>query len=302
MKKVIVITGPTAVGKTDISIKLAAHYKSEIINADASQFRKGLDIGTAKIDISATAVKHHLIDILNPEDIFSIKDYQILARRKIEELSSSGMIPFLVGGSGLYINAVLGDYELENEGRNSRFQAQYDNYSNDELHHYLESLDPESAAKIHPNNRRRVLRALEASFFGTKISEKRSGINLIYDALIICLVCERSLLYERINKRVLIMIENGFIEEVKSLKNQGIDLDHVKDIGYQEINQYLENKLSLTQAIALIQQKTRNYAKRQLTWFKNKMNCIFLEIDYQNEEQTIKQSLELIDHFIEKKA
>lgn len=300
MQKVIVITGQTAVGKTDISLELAKMFNSEIINCDASQFRRGLNIGTAKIDLTKTDVPHHLIDFLDPNADFSIKDFQELARMKIEELSKRDIIPFLVGGSGLYINSTLGDYDLNINGRNTILEEKYQDYTNEELHKVLEECDYQSSLKIHPNNRRRVLRAIEASFQGNKISENIYGNKIIYDALIICLTCERSLLYERINKRVDMMIEQGWVNEVINLKDVGVDVDHIKDIGYHEINLFLENKLSLEDAKTMIQQKTRNYAKRQMTWFKNKMNCHFINMDYPNPYHTVDEISKLISDFINK--
>ena len=300
MEKVIVITGPTAVGKTDISIELVKLFNGEIINCDASQFRKRLDIGTAKIDLSKVEVVHHLIDIIEPTESFSIKDYQVLARNKIDELLTKNVLPFLVGGSGLYINSVLGDYRLENSGRNPDFSNQYKNFSNEDLHKLLESLDYESSVKIHHNNRRRVLRALESSILGDKISEKQEGNNYRYDSLIICLICERERLYERINKRVDIMLDNGWLEEVISLRNEGIDLNSIKDIGYKELNQYLNNEFTLDETKEIIKQKTRNYAKRQITWFKNKMPCHFIEVDYNNILKTITKTKFLIEDFLNK--
>jgi len=298
MEKVIVITGQTAVGKTDISLELTKMFNGEVINCDASQIRKHLNIGTAKIDLEKTDVKHHLIDILEPNDSFSIKDYQTLARNKINELISKDISPFLVGGSSLYIASVLGDYDLTVRGRNLDLETKYQHYSNEDLHKVLEEVDYQSSVEIHYNNRRRVLRAIDAALSGSKISENKTGSNLLYDALIICLTCDRPLLYERINKRVEIMFEQGFIEEVENLKKNGVDINNIKDIGYYEVNQYIEGNLSLDSAKDKIKQKTRQYAKRQMTWFKNKMDCVFIEMDYNNPDITLNKIKNLIENFI----
>lgn len=298
INKVIVLTGPTAIGKTNISLDIAKIYNCEIINADASQFRRGLNIGTAKIDLKNTSIPHHLIDIIDINDQFSIKDYQNLARMKINKLHIEGKLPLLVGGSGLYINATIGNYELDNKERDYLEEEKYSNYSNLELHNILIQLDYESSKKIHPNNRRRVYRAIQAAEEGSKISNLKSGNEIIYDSLIICLNTDRNILYERINSRFDLMIEAGWLDEVKQLKSKNINLDNIKDIGYKELNQYLDNMITFSEAKEIIQKKTRNYAKRQITWFKNKMNCEFINIDYDNYEATLIEIRKLIDSFL----
>jgi tRNA dimethylallyltransferase len=301
VKKVVVLTGPTAVGKTAFSLSIAKYLGTEIINTDASQFRKGLDIGTAKIDLKETDVPHHLIDFLDPEAEFSIKDFQDLARKKIAELHSLGMIPLLVGGSGLYINAALGDYKLDSPGRNLDFEKKYAGYSNAELHGLLARLDPPAAEKIHPNNRRRVLRALELAEAGERISENLSGRKLLYDALVICLVTDRATLYERINRRVGEMIKNGWLDEIRTLLAKGIDFSKIKDIGYKELAEYVVNGGDLELVLDDIRKKTRNYAKRQMTWFKNQMACVFVEVDYDNPQVTENRIKGLIAGFLPKR-
>lgn len=302
MAKVIVLTGPTAIGKTELSLSIARELNTEIINCDASQFRRDLDIGTAKIDLTKTDVVHHLIDILPIEAEFSIKDFQDLAREKIKELQERGKIPLLVGGSGLYINAVLGDYELSYPGRNPQFEKQFANFDDAELHAYLEILDPQAAEKIHPHNRRRVLRAIEASLLGVNISENRKGSALLYEALILCLNAPRELLYQRIDARVELMLASGWLEEVKNLKDRGVNLLGIKDIGYKELGAYLDGLLEFETVKSLIKQKTRNYAKRQLTWFRNKMDCVFIGVDYQDQEKTKAEIMEIIGKFVTIKA
>lgn len=281
MKKVVVITGPTGVGKTDLSITLAQHFNAEIINADASQFRRGLNIGTAKITpVEMKGIKHHLIDIINPEDDFSIMDYQIRGRKLIDEIA----IPFIVGGSGLYIQALITNYELSDVP--PRQENEYRFLSDDELYQLLESLDKKAAERIHPHNRRRVERYLEIIKHKGKVTPVQN--DYLYEALIICLTRPREVLYERINERCEKMLANGWLEECLTLKQQGIDLDKIKDIGYSDLNQYLEGKVDFETTKALIKQKTRHYAKRQMTWFRNKMNCIFVDLETNQEEPLLK--------------
>lgn len=298
MNKVIVITGPTAVGKTSFSLAVAKFLKTEIINCDASQFRKGLNIGTAKINLEETDVVHHLIDFLDTEAEFSIKDFQFLAREKISTLHNRGLIPILVGGSGLYINAVLGDYDFSLPGRDFEFENKYQDYDNEKLHNVLSELDLEAALKIHPNNRRRVLRAIAAALSGKKISENLKGKKLLYDALTICLLADRKLLYKRIDERVTEMIASGWLEEVKTLKRRGVDFQKVKDIGYRELAEYLDTGGSLPDVLEDIRRQTRNYAKRQITWFKNKMDCNYISVNYEKPQETEEQIQALIADFL----
>ena len=275
MKKVVVITGPTGVGKTSLSIKLAQIFGAEIINADASQFRRGLNVGTAKITIDEMqGVKHHLINILAPEDSFSIKDYQAMGRELIIKIDK----PFIVGGSGLYIQALITNYELEDTPE--RDEEKFSQYSNEELHKLLQSLDYEASIKIHPNNRRRVIRYLEiAQTKGLVTPVQR---DYLYDALVICLTRPREILYQRINERFDVMIANGWVDECRELINQGVNLANVKDIGYAEINSYLNGAIPFEDIKELIKQKTRHYAKRQMTWFRNKMDCHFIDLENDN--------------------
>jgi tRNA dimethylallyltransferase len=220
MKPIIVITGPTAVGKTALSIDLARKFNGEIINADASQMRRDLNIGTAKISIDEMKnVKHHLIDFLDPLDKFSIKEFQKIGRDLIDKIE----IPFIVGGSGLYIQALITDYQLDTS---SRDESQFDNLSNEELHTLLKEQDSEAAVKIHPNNRRRVSRYLEIIRDRGKV--QTSHPIPLYDVLTICLTTDRKILYDNINKRCDQMFVNGWIEECLDLKNKGIDLSLIK--------------------------------------------------------------------------
>lgn len=292
---VIVITGPTAVGKTDLSLEIVKRFNGEIINADASQFKRELNIGTAKIDLSKTDIPHHLIDIINPDTNYSISDYQKEGRKLINDLLTKDKLPFIIGGSGLYINALLYDYRFNAP---SRDETIYQNVSNEELFDILKELDYEASLNIPVNNRKRIIRAIELAKAGTKISENICDSVPIYPTVFICLTSDRNILYQRINKRVDIMFENGWIEECLLLKNKGYNLDLITDIGYKEINNYLNGSISLEETKEIIKKRTRNYAKRQMTWFRNKMQCIFVNIDYDNINNTYNEIINIINDFL----
>ena len=290
LKKVIVIVGPTGVGKTKLSINLAKKYNSEIINCDQSQMRKLLNIGTAKItNEEMDGVKHHLIDFLEPISEYSIKDFQDDARQLIDHMET---IPFIVGGSGLYIDAVITDYDLTNQKRDNDLEQQFKDLSNEELYNKLYDLNQDAALKTHPNNRKRVLRYLEIVLEKGSIENKPN--EPYYDALIIFLNKDRDILYDNINKRCEIMFNEGWIDEVKNLKELGYNIDLIKEIGYKEISDYLDGLLSYDEMIDKIKQETRRYAKRQITWFKNKMNCI----EVNNDENAYDYIVNIIDKFL----
>lgn len=271
--KVYVIVGPTASGKTDLSIKLAKKINACIINADASQFRKDLNIGTAKISKKEMdGIDHYLIDIIDANDDFSIYDFQKMGRNILnDELKKRNVV--VVGGSGLYINALLFDYDLSSEKRDFN-NDKYNCYSNEELFNKLVEINPELAKKTHPNNRNRVERYMELSF-SDSIPKKEPV--LLYDAFIYCIDLNRDELYERINKRVLLMMEMGWVDEVKGLINNNVDISKIKEIGYKEIVEFINGKCSYEELVAIIAQKTRNYAKRQMTWFRHKTPCKFIK-------------------------
>ena len=275
LKKVIVIVGPTGVGKTKLSIDVAKKYNLEIINCDQSQMRKDLNIGTAKITKDEmNGVKHHLLDFLDSISDYSIKDFQDDARYIIDNMET---IPLIVGGSGLYIDALITDYDLNNEKRDDDLEDQYQTLSNEELYQKLFELNPEAAKKTHPNNRKRVLRYLQIVLEKGTIESKP---NLpYYDSLIIFLNKDREILYQNINIRCDQMIQNGWIEEVQNLISNNVDIEKIKEIGYKDLKQYLDNEITLEEATDNIKKETRHYAKRQITWFKNKMDCIEIEND-----------------------
>lgn len=269
MERVYVVAGPTGVGKTEFSIKLAQTLDGEIINGDAYQIYRGLNIGTAKItEEEMQGIPHHLFDILEPTEEFSVADYQKIAREKIAEVISRGKVPIIVGGSGYYLKTILYDYKFEKQE-----MKDFSMFSNEELYHKLQQIDGERAAILHHNNRIRVERALQSADSFVPIGD------ILYDAKVIAITMDRSELYDRINHRVDIMIENGLLNEIKSLNNQGItfDMQSMKAIGYKEFKEYFEGEIPLERAIELVKRNSRRYAKKQYTWFRNQMDVIWVE-------------------------
>lgn len=293
MEKVVVIVGPTAIGKTKISIELAKRLGLEIISGDSVAVYKRLDIGSAKPTIEEMqGVKHHLISVLEPSEQYDVSMFQTEARKIIEKNKKV----IICGGTGLYIQSVLFDYKFEASKRNNNFELEFKNYSNDELYDYLLKLDPNiDQEKLHRNNRKRVLRAIEI------LSENYNLDNTalerpIYDAYIIYLNVDRKLLYERINSRVDNMIEDGLVEEVRELADDGI-FPHA--IGYKELLPYLGGDISLECAIDEIKKNSRHLAKRQMTWFKNQMDSHFYEVNLDNVEETINVIYNDVKEFLE---
>lgn len=299
-QKVVVIIGQTAIGKTEISLKLCEEFNGEIINCDASQMKKKLNIGTAKIDLTKTNIKHHLIDIIEPNQTFSCADFQKASRKLIEEINNDHKLPFIVGGTGLYASSCIYDYDLSAKPRQRKFEALYQDLDNNALHDLLKTLDYESSLNIHPNNRVRVIRAIESAKDGRKLSENNGKRIAIYDALVICLTTDREILYERINKRVDQMIEDGFIEECAGLMKE-YNLMMFPDLGYHHMYFYLNGQYPITDVSNQIKEDTRHYAKRQMTWFKHQMDCKFVNMDYDNPEETYQIIEEMIKNFIDKK-
>lgn len=297
MNKVIVIVGPTGVGKTKLSIELAKYFNSEIINGDSVQIYKELNIGSAKVkEEEKEGIKHHLLDIKNIEDNYTIYDYQKDVRNKIEEFYTKGLTPIIVGGSGLYLKAALYDYKFNNEESKDNL---YENLSNEEVYKLLMIKDEKEALKLHVNNRKRVVRALNIIEKSNKsksdIVEEQEHLPL-YDVCFIGLTLPRDLLYERINERVNIMIKDGLIEEVKNLYNQYKDKNYksLQAIGYKELFSYFNNEITLEEAIELIKKKSRNYAKRQYTWFNNQFNTKWFNVDLNNFELTISEIINYV--------
>ena len=292
MKKVIIITGPTAVGKTKLSIEVAKNFQMPLINGDAYQIYKHLDILTAKpTKEEMENVHHYLMDELDPKTSFSIYDYQKLVRNLIEKIE----LPIIVGGSGLYIDSVIYDYRFS---ENNEYKFNDEGLTNEEIHDILTELDPENAKKIHPNNRKRVIRAIELAKT-QNIEERNQNHNLIYDPLIICLSLEREVLYNRINQRVLKMIENGLIKEVQQDRDK-IGFQASKAIGFNDVCNYLDGIISKDEMIDNIQKASRHYAKRQLTWYRNHPNTLIVDVNLDNYEETIKKTIHKINEFLRK--
>ena len=292
MEKVIVIVGPTAVGKTKLSIELAKKLNGEIINADSTQVFRGLDIATAKVtNDEKENIVHHLIDIKNITDDYNVYDYQKDARNCIDDILKRGKTPILVGGTGLYIKACLYDYKFDEENKNTN---EYLDFSNDELYEMLLKIDPKT--EIHKNNRKRVVRAINYYNENKRpLSSKEKTDKELYDTIYIGLTTDRQTLYDRINKRVDIMIENGLLEEAKKIYESNIRTKAIlTPIGYKELFPYFSHEKSLEECIELIKKNSRRYAKRQYTWFNNQMNIKWFNTDFNNFGNTVMEVEEYI--------
>ena len=277
-KRLLIIAGPTAVGKTDTGIILANRLKGEIISADSMQIYKNMDIGTAKPSPEERkGIVHHLIDIIRPDEDFSVAEFQRLAKNIIDNLISNKKLPIIVGGTGLYINSLIYDMDFTQSVSNRKLretlQKEAENMGNKYIHNKLKKIDRDLADRIHPNNIRRVIRAIEVYYeTGDKIGDfsKDIALNDEYEFFLVGLMRDREELYDRINTRVDIMMEQGLVEEMRNLLNSGYpkDLISFKGLGYKEVIGYLEGKYDLNEAIRILKRNTRRYAKRQLTWFR----------------------------------
>lgn len=290
MNKLVILTGPTAVGKTHLSIQLAKKINGEIISADSIQVYKGMDIGSAKITKEETdGIPHHLIDILEPKEEFNVHIFKKLATKAINDISSRGKIPIIVGGTGFYIQAVLYDINFDDTETDYEYREYLEQLAKDKgnafLHDMLKEVDPESAAAIHCNNLKRVIRALEYyKQTGKKISEhneKERENKSPYNFAYFVLNDKRDKLYNRINQRVDIMFDNGLLKEMETLIAKGYtrDLVSMQGIGYKELFDYFDGKTSLDETKELIKKNTRHFAKRQLTWFRREKDVTMLNID-----------------------
>ena len=300
---VLCIVGPTAVGKTKMSIELAKQLNGEIISGDSMQIYRGMDIGTAKATMDERqGIPHHLIDEKNPDEPYSVAAFQQTVRAKMEEIKSRGKLPIIVGGTGLYIKSVLYDYEFAGESESKEIdEAKYGHLSNEELHAKLATVDEAGAKDIHPNNRKRVIRALEIyETSGVKKSEmiEKQEHKMIYDACLIGLTDDRNVLYDRINKRVDTMYETGLVEEVKALFDEGIlaESQSIRAIGYKELYDYFKGLISLEESKELIKRNSRRYAKRQYTWFNNQMDVTWFKVDVQHFDKTVKEVLTYVQN------
>lgn len=304
--KIIVIVGPTAVGKTSLSIQAAHALTGEVISGDSMQIYTGLDIGTAKVTAEeAEGVVHHLIDVRTVEDTFTAADFKDIASQKIEEIIDKTHTPIIVGGTGLYIESLLYDLSLgkkdssDNHVR-AELQEKAEKIGKEDLWNELKAIDPKAAETIHPNNVRRVIRALEVFettgvLFSEQKEEKKESP---YDFLIIGLRTDRSLLYDRIDRRVDLMMDAGLLEEAKWLwEKVPPDAQAAKGIGYKELFPYFEEEQTLEEVSQKIKQHSRNYAKRQLTWFQNRMPMIHWYDLVENPEQ-LDQAIQQMRDFI----
>lgn len=303
MQRVIAIVGPTAVGKTKLSIELAKQLNGEIISGDAMQIYRGMDIGTAKITrADMEGIVHHLLDEKDPDERYSVAEFQKVVRAKIDEITASGKLPIIVGGTGLYVKAVLYDYEFSDEVPPSA--EQYLELSNEEVHAKLAEIDPEAARDLHPNNRRRVVRALNI-FHETKTTKTKTLASqekkLLYDVQLIGLTDERAALYQRIDDRVDTMIADGLLTEVKGLYEAGISRESqaIQAIGYKELYDYFAGITDLATAIELTKRNSRRLAKRQYTWFNNQMDVTWFDVDVENFTQTIGDVLGYCENTVE---
>lgn len=307
-KPLIVLTGPTAVGKTHLSIALAKAVNGAVISADSMQVYRHMDIGSAKIMPSQMqGVPHYLIDVLNPEDEFHIVKFQEMAQTAMEEIYHKGQIPILVGGTGFYIQAVTRQIDFTQSESDTSYRRELEALAAQKgclyLHDMLRQVDEKSAAEIHANNVKRVIRALEfyqengkpISLHNEEQKEKESPYNLAYFVL----NAPRELLYQRIDRRVDAMLEEGLVEEVKRLKEMGCHKDMVsmQGLGYKEILEYLDGGTSLEEAIRILKRDTRHFAKRQITWFKREKDAIWIQkeqFDY-DEEQILIYLLKILE-------
>ena len=282
---IIVIAGPTAVGKTKLSVELAKKIIGEIINADSTQVYRGMDIGTAKVtEEEKENISHYLFDIKDIDEDYTVYDYQKDCRECISDILKKGKVPILVGGTGLYIKAALYNYEFKDEDTTYDFS----NLSNEEVYNKLKELDPN--CDIHINNRKRVERALTYILNNnSSIRNNTKGNDLIYDdVLFIGLTTDRDILYDRINKRVDVMVNQGLIDEAKKIYDSNIRSKAVMTpICYKELFDYFDNKITLDESLDLIRQRSRKYAKRQYTWFNHQIPIKWFNVDFNNFNNTM---------------
>ncbi len=275
-KPLLVILGGTASGKTALSIKIAKEFDGEIISTDSRQVYKYMDIGTAKVTrAEAEGVPHYMIDIVEPSDEFTLADFVRRAKRHIQEIHQRNKLPVLAGGTGLYTRAICDNFDIPSVPPNPQLRAKLDKEDSQKLHDKLKKMDAEAANNIHPNNKRYIIRAIERGMQGKKPDQKAQSD---YNILKIGIEWEREKLYDRINQRAAEQIEEGLINETKTLLAKGYDekLPSMSSLGYPEMIKYIKGELTLDEALELLQKNTRNYAKRQLTWFRREPNVIWM--------------------------
>jgi len=297
---IIILTGPTAVGKTNLSIELAKDLNAEIISADSMQIYKYMDIGSAKVTIDEMqGVKHYLVDEVTPDYVFSVSEFQKRADKYIEKINSENKKVLVTGGTGLYLNSLIYNMDFAKSNANNelreKLRIELEENGIDYMHNKLKELDSEAAERIHKNNTKRVIRALEVCLSGEKMNDFSNDLkfNEKYNPIIIVLNREREHLYERINKRVDIMMDNGLIDEVKNLLKMGYtkDMISMQGIGYKEIIKYLDGQYSLEEAIEIIKRDSRRYAKRQLTWFRRYDDAKWFNLDEYDNSQVLKNDI-----------
>ena len=307
MKKTpfVVIVGPTAVGKTKTGIELAKAFDGEIVSGDSVQVYRGMDIGSAKVTKEeAEGIPHHLIDICDPDDAMSVAMFQQLARAAIDDIYARGKLPIIVGGTGLYIRSILYDYEFVERPVDEALREELERLAEVEgreaLHQRLVQLDPERAATIHPNNVRRVVRALEVAMQGdTQTTDSAPSEH--YDYRLFVLHADREILYDRINQRVDAMMEAGLVEEVERLLAQGYrETQAMRAIGYKEIIPFIDGNISKEKATDLLKQHTRQFAKRQLTWFRHQFDGIWVDMGRKSFELSYKNIYDDVEGFFRK--
>ena len=305
MKKIplIILTGPTAVGKTDLSIKLSKSLNAEIISADSMQIYKYMDIGSAKVTKEEMdGVIHYMIDEVTPDVPFSVSEFQMRSEKYIEEINKKGKNVLITGGTGLYLNSLIYnmDFAKSNANNEIREKLEQELAENgiDYMHEKLRGLDEEAANRIHKNNTKRVIRAIEVCMSGQKMNDfsKDLRYNEKYKPIIIVLNRDREVLYQRINKRVDIMLENGLLDEVKELLKMGYtkDMISMQGIGYKEMIKYLDGEYTYDEAIEIIKRDSRWYAKRQLTWFKRYQDAKWFDLDKYQDIEILKE--DIINH------
>lgn len=292
MDKVICIVGPTASGKTGLAIELAKKIDAEIISADSMQIYKGLNVGTAKVTKEeAEGIPHHIIDVCNPEDKFSVADFKDLCYDTIKEIKNRGKNVIIAGGTGLYVNAVVYNMNFAEEEIDEKFRHELEKIArekgNEYLHNMLKELDPVTAEEIHMNNVKRVIRAIEIAkktnkLKSTHMQEEKERINTEkskYDFVVFCIEQERQYLYDRINLRVDLMVNDGILDEAKKVYEMKLPKDNtcMQAIGYKEFFPYFNGEATLEECIETLKKETRHYAKRQMTWFNNKLDTIKLD-------------------------
>ena len=302
MKKIplIILTGPTAVGKTALSIELAKDLNAEIISADSMQIYEYMDVGSAKVTKEEMdGVIHHLIDEVKPDYAFSVSEFQKRANKYIKDIDDRGKKVLVTGGTGLYLNSLIYDMDFAKSNSNSKLREELElelkENGIDYMHEKLRALDEDAANLIHKNNTKRVIRALEVCLDGKKMQDFSTELkyNENYQPIIIVLNRDREVLYERINKRVDLMMENNLIDEVKHLLDIGYDknLISMQGIGYKEIVKYLEGEYSLDEAIEIIKRDSRRYAKRQITWFKRYKESKWFDLDKYDNSEILKEDI-----------